>query len=138
MRLGVHDQRFTGMASHEIKARNWFSARFPAIKGSGKTPCASPILLPLQSRRSEFFFVSQDRPFGEEGGAGDYIPGLYASLINITPNKTGFALGTGYLFYAGSVGANTSLPFGGILAANINADVSLGDVTCRSPRPTGT
>ena len=27
----------------------------------------------------------------EEGGAGDYVPGLYASLLNITPNKPGFA-----------------------------------------------
>ena len=65
----------------------------------------------------------------EEGGAGDYIPGLYASLINITPNKPGFALGTGYLFYAGSVGTGATLPFGGLLAANINADVSLADLS---------
>jgi hypothetical protein len=64
---------------------------------------------------------------GEEGGAGDYIPGLYASLINITPNKPGFALGTGYLFYSGSVGTGATLPFGGLLAANIKADVSLAD-----------
>jgi hypothetical protein len=64
---------------------------------------------------------------GEEGGAGDYIPGLYASLINITPNKPGFALGNGYLFYSGSAGGSTTLPFGGLLAANINADVSLAD-----------
>ena len=66
---------------------------------------------------------------GEEGGAGDYIPGLYASLINITPNKPGFALGTGYLFYSGSAGGGTTLPFGGLLAANINADVSLADLS---------
>jgi hypothetical protein len=64
---------------------------------------------------------------GEEGGAGDYIPGLYASLINITPNKPGFALGTGYLFYTGSVGTSATLPFGGILASKISADVSLAD-----------
>jgi hypothetical protein len=38
----------------------------------------------------------------EEGGAGDYIHGLYASLINITPNKPGFAIGSGYLYYTGS------------------------------------
>jgi len=65
---------------------------------------------------------------GEEGGAGDYIPGLYASLINITPNKPGFALGTGYLFYTGNVGTSATLPFGGILASKISADVSLADL----------
>ena len=66
---------------------------------------------------------------GEEGGAGDYIPGLYASLINITPNKPGFAVGTGYLFYSGTIGASATLPFGGILASNISADVSLADLS---------
>jgi hypothetical protein len=65
----------------------------------------------------------------EEGGAGDYIPGLYASLINITPNKPGFALGTGYLFYTGNVGTSATLPFGGILASKISADVSLADLS---------
>jgi hypothetical protein len=66
---------------------------------------------------------------GEEGGAGDYIPGLYASLVNITPNKPGFALGTGYLYYAGSASASSALPFGGILASNVSANVSLADVS---------
>jgi len=65
----------------------------------------------------------------EEGGAGDYIPGLYASLINITPNQPGFAVGSGYLFYTGSVGAGATLPFGGILASKISADVSLADLS---------
>ena len=34
--------------------------------------------------------------------------------INITPNKPGFAVGAGYLFYAGSVAPSATLPFGGI------------------------
>jgi hypothetical protein len=63
----------------------------------------------------------------EEGGAGDYVPGLYASLINITPNKPGLAVGTGYLFYNGSISG--TLPFAGLLAANISADVSLVDLS---------
>jgi hypothetical protein len=67
--------------------------------------------------------------FGEEGGAGDYIPGTYASLINITPNKPGFAAGAGYLFYTGSFSGGKALPFGGVLAANISADVSLADIS---------
>ena len=64
----------------------------------------------------------------DEGGAGDYVPGLYASLINITPNKPGFAVGAGYLFYSGSGGAGTTLPFGGLLAANVSAELSLADI----------
>jgi hypothetical protein len=75
-------------------------------------------------------FLSLAGPLsGEEGGAGDYIPGLYASLINITPNQPGFALGSGYLFYTGSVGTSATLPFGGILASKISADVSLADLS---------
>jgi hypothetical protein len=66
---------------------------------------------------------------GEEGGAGDYLPGLYASLINITPNKPGFEIGTAYLFYTGTAGASATLPFGGILASNTSADVSLADLS---------
>ena len=65
----------------------------------------------------------------EEGGAGDYLPGLYASLINITPNKSGISAGSGFLFYSGSAGAGATLPFGGILASKINADVYLADFT---------
>jgi hypothetical protein len=66
---------------------------------------------------------------GEEGGAGDYIPGLCASLTNITPNKPGFALGSGYLFYTGSVGTGATLPFDGLLASKISADVYLADLS---------
>jgi hypothetical protein len=40
----------------------------------------------------------------EEGGAGDYLPGLYSSLINITPSKPGFLAGSAFLFYSGSAG----------------------------------
>jgi hypothetical protein len=65
----------------------------------------------------------------EEGAAGDYIPGLYASLINITPNEPGVTAGSGFLFYTGSAGVGATLPFGGILASKINADVYLTDFT---------
>ena len=80
-------------------------------------------------------FVSGDfgapslKPASGRRGAGDYIPGLYASLINITPNKPGFAAGVGYLFYDGSLGASKALTFGGIEAANVSADVSLADLS---------
>jgi hypothetical protein len=38
---------------------------------------------------------------GEEGAGGQYVPGAYASLLNITPNKPGFAVGDGFYFYTG-------------------------------------
>ena len=62
----------------------------------------------------EAFFWLNYSLHAEEGGAGDYIPGLYASLVNITPNQPGLALGSAFLFYTGSAGGNTTLPFGGI------------------------
>jgi hypothetical protein len=75
------------------------------------------------------FFWLKEPLHAEEGGAGDYIPGLYASVVNITPNQPGLALGSAFLFYTGSAGGSTTLPFGGLLAANINADVYLTDVS---------
>jgi hypothetical protein len=59
----------------------------------------------------------------EEGAGGQYIPGAYASLLNITPNKPGFAVGDGFYFYTGGAGGGKTLPFGGLLAANLNANV---------------
>ena len=65
-----------------------------------------------------FFLYASGPTEAEEGGAGDYAPGTYASLINITPNKPGWAVGTGYLFYSGSLSG--TLPFAGLLAAKIS------------------
>lgn len=65
----------------------------------------------------------------EEGAGGDYIIGSYSSILNITPNKPGFAAGSAFLFYSGSAGANSTLPFGGLLAANVDAQVYLAEVS---------
>jgi hypothetical protein len=74
------------------------------------------------------FFLCASGPLeAEEGGSGDYAPGTYASLINITPNKPGWAVGTGYLFYSGSISG--TLPFAGLSAADISGDVSLVDIS---------
>jgi hypothetical protein len=59
----------------------------------------------------------------EEGGSGLYVPGAYSSLINITPNKPGLAIGDTFYFYKGDVGASATLPFGGFLASSINANI---------------
>jgi hypothetical protein len=61
----------------------------------------------------------------EEGGSGDYILGSYASIVNITPNKPGFAASESFIFYQGDAGANRTLPFGGLLATDLNANVYL-------------
>ena len=66
---------------------------------------------------------------GEEGGSGDYAPGTYASLLNITPNVPGLAIGSSFIYYSGSFSGGKALPFGGLLAANINANVFLTDIS---------
>jgi hypothetical protein len=68
--------------------------------------------------------VCLSRPLhAEEGAGGQYIPGAYASLLNITPNKPAFAVGNGFYFYTGSAGGGKTFPFGGLLASNLNANV---------------
>ena len=59
----------------------------------------------------------------EEGGGGLYVPGAYSSLLNITPNKPGFAVGDAFYSYTGDVAGHGTLPFGGLLASNINARI---------------
>jgi hypothetical protein len=59
----------------------------------------------------------------EEGGSGLYVPGAYASLLNITPNKPGFAVGDAFYFYKGDVLGNSTLSFGGLLATKIDANI---------------
>ena len=49
----------------------------------------------------------------EEGGAGLYIPGAFASAVDITPNLPGFAVATDFVFYHGSFSASRTLPVAG-------------------------
>jgi hypothetical protein len=65
----------------------------------------------------------------EEGGSGQYIIGAYASLLNITPNKPGFAASDSFIFYGGSAGKSSTLPFGGLLASNLNANCYLEEIS---------
>jgi hypothetical protein len=48
------------------------------------------------------FFCLKEPLNAEEGGGGDYVPGTYASLLNITPNVPGLAVGTSFLYYGGA------------------------------------
>jgi hypothetical protein len=43
-------------------------------------------------------FWLKDPLHAEEGGSGDYIPGLYASVVNITPNQPGLRWGVPFCF----------------------------------------
>jgi hypothetical protein len=65
----------------------------------------------------------------EEGGSGQDIIGAYASLVDITPNKPGFVVGDSFIFYGGSAGWTATLPFGGLLASNLKADVYLEEIS---------
>jgi hypothetical protein len=64
----------------------------------------------------------------EEGGSGLYVPGAYSSLINITPNKPGFAIGNTFYFYHGEVGGTATLPFGLLLASGIDASIYFASI----------
>ncbi|MFK5922655.1 MAG: transporter [Verrucomicrobiota bacterium] len=66
---------------------------------------------------SVFAPVSQ----AEEGGAGHYIPGGVASLIDLPPTKGGWVLETMYLHYDGDASAAKTLPVAGVLAGGLSA-----------------
>ncbi|MGB6221351.1 SphA family protein [Haloferula sp.] len=57
----------------------------------------------------------------EEGGAGHYVPGSMATLIDLPPTKPGWVIESVYLRYEGSASASRNLPIGGLLAANLDA-----------------
>jgi hypothetical protein len=61
----------------------------------------------------------------EEGGAGLYIPGAFASAVDITPNLPGFAVATDFVFYHGSFSASRTLPVAGRLVAGLDANVQV-------------
>lgn len=75
-----------------------------------------------------FLWLSEEL-HSEEGAGGQYIVGAYSSIVDITPNTPGFAIGSDFYFYTGSAGGNRTLPFGGLLAANLNANVYFLDVS---------
>ncbi len=57
----------------------------------------------------------------EEGGAGHYVPGSIATLIDLPPTKAGWVIESVFLHYEGDAGAARQLPFGGLIAANLSA-----------------
>lgn len=57
----------------------------------------------------------------EEGGSGHYMPGAAASFIDVLPGKPGLAIANFFNYYDGSAGAERTLPYHGLLAANLDA-----------------
>ncbi len=57
----------------------------------------------------------------EEGGSGHYMPGAAASFMDTLPGKPGLAIANYFNFYDASSGVSRQLPFGGLIAAGINA-----------------
>lgn len=55
----------------------------------------------------------------EEGGAGHYVPGGVASLIDLPPTKGGWVLETMYIRYEGDASASRSLPVAGLLTGGL-------------------
>jgi hypothetical protein len=57
----------------------------------------------------------------EEGGAGHYVPGTLATLIDLAPTKPGWVIEPIYLHYDGD--ASATLPIAGEATANLEATI---------------
>src|SRR5512136_646639 len=57
----------------------------------------------------------------EEGGSGHYMPGANASFIDTLPGKPGLAVANFFNYYDGNGSASKQLPFGGLIARNLDA-----------------
>ncbi|WP_235008999.1 SphA family protein [Marinobacterium lutimaris] len=57
--------------------------------------------------------------YAEEGGAGHYVPGALATIIDLPPNKPGMVFETAYLNYEGDVGTTLA---GGLLSTDLEAE----------------
>lgn len=56
-----------------------------------------------------------------EGGAGYYVPGSMATLIDLAPNKPGWIVEPMYLHYEGDTSVSKKIPVAGVVAANMSA-----------------
>jgi hypothetical protein len=57
----------------------------------------------------------------EEGGAGRYVPGNTATLIDLPPTKPGWVFETMYLHYEGDASAAGTFPNAGLVTAGLDA-----------------
>jgi hypothetical protein len=68
-----------------------------------------------------FLFLSIITARAEEGGAGHYAPGSFASFLDQLPAQPGFGVANYFAYYNGDAGAGRALPIGGELALNVSA-----------------
>lgn len=64
--------------------------------------------------------------YAEEGGSGHYMPGGAASFIDTLPGKPGLAIAIFFNFYDASASTSKQLPFGGLVAAGLDATAYSG------------
>ena len=57
----------------------------------------------------------------EEGGAGHYAPGSFASFVDVLPDEPSIAVFNYFTYYNGSAGASRTFPIAGELALNVDA-----------------
>ena len=57
----------------------------------------------------------------EEGGAGRYVPGNMATLVDLPPTKPGWVVETMYLHYDGDASAAGTFPNAGLVTAGLDA-----------------
>lgn len=60
-----------------------------------------------------------------EGGAGHYMPGTVATLIDLAPTKSGWVIEPIYLHYEGDVEASKHIPVAGLSTVGMNADLDV-------------
>jgi hypothetical protein len=60
--------------------------------------------------------------FATESGAGHYLPGGAATLIDLAPTKPGWVAEGMYLHYSGDASASRPLPIAGSAVANLKAE----------------
>ena len=66
-------------------------------------------------------FVATLPTLAEEGGAGRYVPGNTATLIDLPPTKAGWVFESIYLHYDGDASAAGSFPNAGLVTAGLDA-----------------
>lgn len=59
--------------------------------------------------------------FAEEGGAGHYIPGTTATIVDAPPTQPGFYAIPFFYYYDGRISASRQLDIGGEIAAGVDA-----------------
>ncbi|MGL4402012.1 MAG: SphA family protein [Luteolibacter sp.] len=71
--------------------------------------------------RAALFLTLVSPVLAEEGGAGRYVPGNAATLIDLPPTKPGWVIETMYLHYDGDASASRSFPNAGLVTAGLDA-----------------